>query len=895
MGIPIRVLLIDDSEDDAALLLHELGRGGYDPTWERVDTAPALAAALQHGQWDLITCDWVMPQFSAPAALALIRQHGCDLPVIIVSGAVGEEIAVSAMRAGAHDYVSKHKLVRLVPAIERELREVEVRRARRQTEQAYRAVVEESLQGLAIIQGSAMVFANPALARISGVSVAELLQMPVAQMAERIHPAERAEVARRMELLLAGVPIPSRTETRIARKDGSLRWFETHTSRIEYQGKPALQVAFLDVTDRKRAEEALQVSERHFRALIEGALDLIGILNPDGTVRYVNPAHTRLLGYSAEELIGRRVFELVHPEDRQAIVDAFLEGVGEGFTSRSVEFRFRHKDGSWKSFEGVGRNLIADPVIAGVLVNSRDITERKQAEADRARLSAAVEQAAEFIVVTDPDGTIRYVNPAGERLSGYSRDELCGQSPARFVFAPIEPELRQNLRAALARAEVWSGCHVQQRKDGTSCEVELTISPVRDASGQVINYLAIGRDVTHERQLETQLRQAQRLEAIGRLAGGVAHDFNNQLTVIIGSAQFLLTGLAPDDPGRQHVERIAETADHSARLVRQLLTFSRQQPLETRPLQLGNLLAEMAPVLRLLLSEQISLQVSTLSELWPVQADRVQIERVIINLAVNARDALRSRAEPSAHAEASPDATIVISATNVQFEAVPPALSEHLRPGAYVLLGVQDNGPGMEAAVRERIFEPFFTTKDPGHGTGLGLATVFGIITQHGGHITCTSELGRGSTFHIYLPRGQIADLPAPQPHAAQLRPRSPQEPRTVLIAEDEDSVRDVVRLALEESGYRVLVAHAADDAVAAASANGVAVDVLITDMVMPGGSGTKLAQRLSQHHPGMRVLFISGYHNRALDLSALPGARFLQKPFGLDQLLQAVEELLAG
>ena len=1156
MGAPLRVLLIEDSEADALLLLRELRRGGYDPASERVDTAAALNAALTRQQWDLITCDWVMPQFSAPAALQLIKRSGCDVPIIIVSGEVGEEIAVSAMKAGAHDYVGKHKLARLVPAIERELREAENRRARTRAAAALSASEHRVHQQLAEIEhiyrttpvgicfldcNLRYVRINERLAAMNGqpieahlgrtiheiipefaVSVGEACRRALERREPQVDveargpsPANPSEQGvflcsyypvnaedgsllglnvlvvdvterKRAESLLRASEERYRTlvetshdliwsvdaqgrytfvnravrqlygyepeemlghpftdflspedqrralqalesiaieghkfgfECEALRKDGRAVVHQANATAVRDVHGDLIGVrgTTTDITERVRAQEALQRSERHFRSLIENAADLIAIIGPDGTVRYVSPSHTRVLGYQPEEIVGRSAFDFVHPDDVALVLETFQHAVLETETTASAEFRFRHLDGSWCHLEGVAKNALDNPVVAGIIVNSRDITarkraeealrlardhlrtyidqandlifmlnprgkitsvnravsdttgysaeellgaaplevlvpetraivaaalgravlggriepveieivakdgrritlevrgrtiwegdhvvemfciarditERRRAEEERARLSAAVEQAGESVLITDVTGTILYVNPATERLTGYGRDELIGQNARLLRSDRRDVEAFQPLVAAATRGEVWSGYDIQRRKDGSLYEIEVTVSPIHDAAGRTINYVGIGRDVTRERQAEAELRQAQKLEAIGRLAGGVAHDFNNQLTIIKGCAQFLLSGLPPDDQRYQDAHRINETVDRGARLVRQLLTFSRLGPVETQSVNLTDLITELAPMLRLLLGEQMLMRVHCAPDLWPVRVDRSQVEQVLMNLVGNARDAMA----PSG--EATSGQMVSIEVANVELDQWAHGLPKGVRPGHYVALVVSDNGPGMPVEVQAHVFEPFFTTKGFGKGTGLGLATVYGIVKQHGGYIACISELGRGTRFEIYFPRADRAPRPAEEPGQTALQDHAPiPQEWTVLVVEDDESVREVLVRALEESGYQAYGAAKSDDALAVAEHVNGQIDLLVTDIVMPGCNGYALARRLMQTRPDLRVLFVSGYYVDPLDLLDAPGARVLLKPFGLDELLQTVAEMLAG
>jgi PAS domain S-box-containing protein len=899
MGTPIRVLLIEDSEDDALLLLRELQRGGYEPAGERVDSAAALTAALTRQEWDLITCDWVMPHLNAPTALQLIEHSGCDAPIIIVSGEVGEEVAVTAMKAGAHDYVNKHKLARLVPAIERELREVENRRARKHAEQAlrtsermYRDLVETSHDLIwAMDTEGRYTFVNQAAQSLLGYEVREMIGRPFTAF---LNPDDRQAALEIFARIKAAGRFSYRFE--FARRDGRAVIVRTNATVVRDTHGTTIGVTgtTTDITERVRAADALQRSERHFRSLIENGSDLIAILGNDGIIRYASPSHTRVLGYQPEELVGRHAFDFVHPDDLPPLLATFQCAVAEIGAAHSAEFRFRHQDGSWRRLEGIAKNALDDSVVAGVIVNSRDVSERKRAEEElrltRDRLRTYIDQANDLIFTLDPQGRIASVNSAVSETTGYSPEELLGTAPVQLVV----PEARAAVATALRR--VLSGDTIEQldievvSKDGRRITLEVRGRTIREGD-HVAETFHIARDVTERRRAEAELRQAQKLEAIGRLAGGVAHDFNNQLTIIKGCAQFVLSGLPPDDQRYQDVQRITETVDRGARLVRQLLTFSRLGPVEPQSLNLADLITEMTPMLGLLLGEQITLRVQCGPGLWAIRADRSQVEQVLMNLVGNARDALSHEGERTG------SETVTIEAANVELDRWAHGLPEGVRPGLYVALVVGDNGPGMPTEVRDHIFEPFFTTKDFGEGTGLGLATVYGIVKQHGGYVACASELGRGTRFEIYLPRGDTgAAQSVAEPEAAAWQGQaSARQERTVLVAEDDESVREVLVRALGESGYRAYGATQSDDALAVAARVDGRIDLLVTDVVMPGGNGYALARRLRESHPDLCVLFVSGYYADPLELTDAPQVRFLRKPFGLDELLQTVAEMLLG
>jgi len=639
MGVPLRLLLVEDSENDALLLVRELTRAGFEPVVERVETAVAMQAALDRQGWDIVLGDYSMPQFGGAAALALLRERGLDVPFIIVSGTIGEERAVAAMKAGASDYVPKDKLKRLVPVVERELREAAGRR------------------------------------------------------------------------------------------------------------------------ERRRAEAALREAEAGYSTLVEQAPVGIYRSNPAGRFLSANRALACILGYdSPAELLGL----------------------------------------------DMTRDVYADPAERQRLLDRDSYTEREYDEVEA----------------------------------------------------------------------TW------KRKDGRRLTVQLSVRAVRDGSGDVEYYETFVRDVTEQRRLEGQLLQAQKMEAVGRLAGGVAHDFNNLLTVILSYSDLLLEDLPPEIPDRADVAEIRKAAVAASSLTRQLLAFSRQQVLEPRVLDVNTVVASTEKLLTRLLGEDVSLTTTLAAALGAVKVDPGQLEQIIMNLAVNARDAMPRGGRLS------------IETANVEMDESYVHGHPLARPGHYVMLAVSDTGTGMDAATQARIFEPFFTTKEAGKGTGLGLATVYGIVRQSSGFIWVYSEPGHGTSFKIYLPR-----VDEPVSPAGAAAPQVVGGSETVLVVEDVAAVRAVTRQMLERQGYCVLEAANGATALSLARQHQSAIHLLVTDVVMPEVSGRELADQLVQLRPDMKVLFMSGYTDDAVVRHGIlqEGIAYLQKPFTPDTLARKVRAVLDG
>jgi PAS domain S-box-containing protein len=507
---------------------------------------------------------------------------------------------------------------------------------------------------------------------------------------------------------------------------------------------------------------------------------------------------------------------------------------------------------------------------------------RAQLDNERRRLSAAIEQTAESVIITDPDGTILYVNPAFERITGYSRTEVIGQNPRLLKSGRHDEAFYREMWSTLNAGEVWRGRIVNRRKDGSLYTEEETITPVRDENGLIVNYVAVKRDVTRELQLEEQYRQAQKMEAVGRLTAGVAHDFNNLLTVINGFTALLKTELPPDSPQQESLDKIIDSGRRAASLTRQLLTFSRKQHVEPKVVYFNLLVTEMSKMLQRVIGEDIALETKLAPDLWPVKIDPTQIDQVIINLAVNARDAMPQGGK------------LTIETANVTLDRTYTRQHANVTPGDYVLLAISDNGIGMGDEIKAHLFEPFFTTKELGKGTGLGLATVFGIVKQSGGHIWVYSEPGYGTTFKIYLPRlAATGQQPSPIQPVSQL----PHGGETILLVEDEPAVRDLAIKVLRRQGYTVLEAANGEEALHLAQAHQGEIHLLLTDVIMPKMSGKALAEAVTELFPNTRILFASGYTDNVIVQFGIlhPEVMFLPKPFSPAALIHKVRDVLDG
>jgi two-component system, cell cycle sensor histidine kinase and response regulator CckA len=646
----------------------------------------------------------------------------------------------------------------------------------------------------------------------------------------------------------------------------------------------ALQLAE-ERAQRKRAEEELVRRERYFRALTENSQDVLTILDRDGALRYTSPSLKRVLGYEPQELVGRNAFELVHPVDAPAARQAFAEVLQNPDRTITHEFRFRRRDGTWCWLETVGRDRRDDPAIAGLVLNARDVSERKRAEAQMRLQSTALESTANGIVITDRTGTVLWVNPAFTALTGYSAQEIVGQNPRLLKSGKQDQAFYKELWETILAGRVWRSELVNRRKDGSLFTEYSTITPLRDEGGEISHFIAVKQDITERKQLEADLRQAQKMEAVGQLAGGVAHDFNNLLTVIRGNAELVLMqeGLRAEATGC--LKHVVAAAERAARLTQQLLLFSRKQVMQSQPLRLNEVIANLTKMLKRVIREDIILECRYAEPLPMVHADGGMLEQAILNLVVNARDAMPRGGH------------LLLATEKLCLDETAARNHPEARVGEYVCLGVKDTGIGIAPENLHRIFDPFFTTKEPGKGTGLGLATVYGIVKQHAGWVEVSSQLGAGTSFRIYLPALAVKiKAEAAVPGEAGLRGGT----ETILLVEDDDSVRLITQRVLERFSYRVYAATCAREALGLWATHKAEVALLLTDVVMPDGmSGWELVEQLRERKPGLKVVVMSGYSPEVTGKDTTSIGRsntsFLQKPCPAQELIQTVRRCLDG
>ncbi|HTX20817.1 MAG TPA: PAS domain S-box protein [Candidatus Aquilonibacter sp.] len=767
MAKPLNILIVEDSQDDADLLAYELREAGFALKWVRVETEPHFLAELRKGP-DLILSDFSLPQFSGLRAAKLAQESGLDIPFILISGTVGEDVAVEAMRHGATDYLLKDRIARLGSAVERALREAKERAGRkltekelRQSEHRFREMLENlKLIAMTLDQHGKVTFCNDYLLELTGCRREEVIG---ADWFEKFIPETDTELRRMFFETIAIGAIPAHHQNPVKTASGELREILWNNTILRDGSGNIIGAASIgeDVTERKRAEERLRESELKFRQIAESIREVFWVTDPaKHQMLYISPAYETIWGRTCQSLYDspQTWLDAIHPDDRSRVARASQLKQNAG--TYDEEYR-----------------------------------------------------------VIRPDGALRWIHDRA--------------------------------------------------------------FPVQDAAGGVYRIVGVAEDITDRRKLEEQFRQAQKMEAVGLLAGGVAHDFNNLLAVIQMQCGLMRAhgNLAPDQA--ECLDGINSATQRAADLIRQLLLFSRKETIQPRDFDLNQSINSLTKMLRRILGENIQVQFRFALQPLFIHADAGMLDQVLMNLVVNSRDAMPQGGR------------LVIETSAVEFDELSAAQSASARPGSFVCLSVGDSGCGISPENVPRIFEPFFTTKEVGKGTGLGLATVFGIVQQHQGWINVYSEVGRGTTFRIYLPRRIKMSESATSP-AAPVAASGGHE--TILLVEDDAFVRASLRAALSRLGYRVFDAVNAVDALEVWQQHGDEIRLLLTDLVMPGKiTGRELAGMLLSHHPKLKVIYMSGY-SAEIGEGNFPleeGVNFLTKPFETSKLAETIRRRL--
>jgi PAS domain S-box-containing protein len=716
---------------------------------------------------------------------------------------------------------------------------------------------------------------NKSFAAMHGYSVAEILKMNLKDLDT---PEGHRLFPERMSRILAGENLTFE----LAHRHKQGHWFplEATASLVTLGTKKYILASHRDITRRRQAEEALRAEERRYQTLAE--ISPVGIFRTDaqGQTTYVNPRWCQITGLSARDALGEGWLRAVHPQDREQVARGWREAIQAPHNS-TADYRFVHPDGTvaWVMGQAAPEKDHAGRVV-GFVGTITDVTGRKRAEDELRLESAALAAAANAIVITNRAGIIQWANPAFTTFTGYATAEATGRNLFELIKSgKHEPSFYKSMWDTILGGQVWHGEITNRRKDGSFYTEEMTITPVRDERGEITHFVAIKQDITEKKMLESRLLRSQRLESVGRLASGIAHDLNNILAPMLMSAPVLREAIKDPDI-RQLVDSIESSAVRGAGVIKQLLTFSRGVEGERVPVQLKSLVLDMLNIIRETFPKNIVAARETPSNAWLVRGDATQLHQILMNLCVNARDAM-------------PDGgKLTLELENVEVNEAVARMNPGASPGHYVALGVTDTGTGISPENLDRIFEPFFTTKEVGQGTGLGLSTVIGIVKSHNGFIQVNSRVGQGTQFKVYLPACETA-----RGGEKKLKP----DPLTqgqgelVLLVDDEESIRRVARQTLERHGYRMIEASDGTQGLAQYTQHQSEVRLVITDVVMPFMDGLALIRALRQLNPQIKIIAMSGHQSRA-SASHLPPKlvqALLAKPFDAAELLRALKQAL--
>jgi two-component system cell cycle sensor histidine kinase/response regulator CckA len=648
-----------------------------------------------------------------------------------------------------------------------------------------------------------------------------------------------------------------------------------------------LNLEQLERTVSERTRELAQ-SEERFSKAFEYAPIGMALVSPEGRWLKVNRAICDLVGYSESELLSRTFQDITHPGDLEADLDHIRRMLAGEIRFYEIEKRYYHKNGHTVTVL-LNVSLVRDAQERPLyfIAQIQDITQRQRNEEQLRLLSSAVEQTKESVLITNaeldlPGPRILFVNSAFTAITGYSADEVVGKTPRILQGPRTERSVLDLLRKTLGEKKAFQAETINYRKDGTAFDMEWLVAPLVNPQGNVTHFVAIQRDITERKRMQTQLFQSQKIEIVGKLAGGVAHEFNSIMTAIIGQSDLLINDLPPGDPLVQNAMEIRRCADRAALLTRQLLAFGRKQILQPETVDLNRILTDMEGIIRHLMGGDVDVRMVLANGLPAVKADTSQIEQVILNLIMNGREAMPHGGK----------LTLETSRICVDEEHV--AEFADLKPGGYVLLAVTDTGVGMTSETKARVFEPFFSTKDVGQSTGLSLATCYGILKQSNGHITVYSELDLGTTFKIYLP--ETHEKTAATATVSRPPLDLPRGTETILLVEDDPALREMATQLLKRLGYTVLTAADSVGALALAEQQTPeSIDLLFTDVVMPQLNGKDLSDRILEKHPRTKVLFTSAYPENAITHQGVlhPGVILLQKPFTPSSLAQKLRQVL--
>jgi PAS domain S-box-containing protein len=904
MEKPLRILHLEDDPDFVSLVSDMLKEEGLSAQMTSTQNFQDFISALRGNVYDLILADYSLPTCNGLQALHAVREKDQHTPFVLISGTIGEHAAIECLRCGATDYVLKNKLERLAPTVRRAVQEAEERAHRKRAEtelirreKYFRTLTEHSLDVLTILNGEGLFLYNsPSLKTVIGYEPKDVAGQSVFAL---VHEDDLRGVQQAFQRALQNPGDVITHEFRCRRADGSWCHLEiVGQNRLDDPEIAGVVLNSRDISDRKRAEAELRESEKQYRLIFGGSPTPMWVIDLE-TLRFleVNEAAVQTYGYSREEFLGMTTQDIRSSGDTERYVkyiNTVIKKYPDTGFGRAGLWRHQKKNGGFLDVE-IKWSKIMFRGRPGVLIMAHDITERKRAAEALEKSEASLAAAQRIAHLGSWELDLKnFADPLANDIRWSDETyRIFGYEPRKAIVIhealskAIPPDDRQRIDAAikdaLERKDAYDLEHRILLPGGEERYVRARGEVVTDTAGHPVQIRGIVMDITERRQLGEQLRQSQKMEAIGQLAGGVAHDFNNILTVIHGHASLLLVDNAITKNAARSAQQIAQAAERAAGLTRQLLTFSRRQVMQPRRLDLNEVVSNMTMMLGRILGEDIALRLNYCPHPAFIQADAGMMEQVLLNLVVNARDAMPKCGQLS----------IKISAA----KADPNYRKYHSESRAedLVCLNVTDTGSGIDPETLRRIFEPFFTTKEVGKGTGLGLATVYGIVNQHHGSIEVDSETGKGSTFRVFLPKAKDT---AVAEEVKTSRPAVRGGSETILVVEDEVAVRELVCSVLSGHGYKILQAETGVKALEVWQRNKKKIDLLLTDLVMPDHlNGRELAEKLRAEKETLKVIFTSGYSADVVgkDFVLQRGLHYLQKPYDPQKLALTVRDCLDG
>ncbi len=878
------ILILENDPDDAGLIVQALKDARLSSVPKCIDSKADFKETLEEFKPSIILSDYRMPVFYLLTSLMILKERSPKVPFIIISEQICREVTAEAISTASYDYALKDNLLSIGYTVQKVMDKF-VKRKYRRIEGEGSAAGKKRFKELFGTYGSGMAFykavddgrdfvlsdCNGTMERITRLNREDLIGKKVLDLFPGVSDSGLFDDIHRVWKC----GIPSHHPMNYYKDERIEGWREIYLFRVPSGDIAAL---YMDITSNRLLEEELQNSEERFRLIADSSFDVIFMIDRESRVRYISPAITRVMGYDPADLIGKHFTDYLPGEEEKKTREtlrALFEGkIIEGFHQTVVR-----KDG-----ESVHVEINATPImkcseIVGVQGVLRDITRLKTEEVELKKLSLAVQQSPVGIVITDAEGNIEYVNPSFETATGYSIDDVLGKTPRILKSGEHSIEFYKDLWDTILQGNEWRGEFHNRKKNGDLYWETASISPIKNEDGRITHFLGVKEDVTERKLLEQQLIHSQKMDAIGTLAGGIAHDFNNMLSVIIGYSDFLLMKLEQDDEMYKIISEIKKSGQRAAVVAQHLLAFSRKQVLKKSLMNLNFVVTDMQKMLIRLTGEDISLETAFGENLHMIYADKVQVEQILMNLIINARDAMPL------------GGTITIATENMLIDEQYCKKYPYARPGEYVCLSAADTGIGLEDSISARVFDPFFTTKEL--GTGLGLSVVYGIVKQHDGWINMSSEPGKGTIFNIFFPISVTSEEETIEVSVRvdKLAGRG----ERVLLVEDDRILREFTANVLRENGYTVLEARNSEEALKQFDKANGKFDLIFSDVVLPDRCGVELAEILTHRHKNLKVLLVSGYLDKRSKWEVIKqrGYHFIQKPYSLQNLLKGIQDAI--